>query len=256
MSFCRFAILPLCFLFACGQQNQVPGSAQNSQAPIVAELDSLPQVWYDMQPAEIELGGGEGTSTDTTRNFYFILDGSGSMGQEPDKDCGGDGSFRTKMAGAVWALERFMEQVPEDVNIGLLTFDKHGISEKITLGQGNREAFLKEINDVNVGLGTPLAEAIETGTNRLIKQYKQQLGYGEYRLVVITDGEAKYIPRASIYAARMGIPIYAIGLCVDEKHPLRQFSVSYRAANDFDALASGLQETLAELPTFDVTEFQ
>jgi hypothetical protein len=36
---------------------------------------------------------------------------------------------------------------------------------------------------------------------------------------------------------------------------LRQFSVSYQAADSFADLSKGLSETLAELPGFDVTQF-
>ncbi len=103
--------------------------------------------------------------------------------------------------------------------------------------------------------GTPLALAIRYGTERLIRQYKKQLGYGEFRLVVVTDGKAAGIPEAALYAAKHGIPIYAIGLCVGTDHPLRHYSVSYRAADNFADLSKGLADTLAELPNFDVTEF-
>ena len=103
--------------------------------------------------------------------------------------------------------------------------------------------------------GTPLAESIKFGTQQLVAQYKRQLGYGEFRLVVVTDGQADEIPGAATYATRYGIPIYAIGLCIGEDHPLRRHAVSYRAADSFGDLARGLEETLAELPSFDVTEF-
>ena len=52
------------------------------------------------------------------------------------------------------------------------------------------------------------------------------------------------------------MPIYAIGLCIGEDHPLRRLAVSYRAADNFADLAQGLQETLAERPDFDPTEFE
>jgi hypothetical protein len=42
---------------------------------------------------------------------------------------------------------------------------------------------------------------------------------------------------------------------VEKNHPLRQFSVSYQAADSFADLSKGLSETLAELPVFDVTQF-
>ena len=117
-------------------------------------------------------------------------------------------------------------------------------------------AFLSAVNGIRAGGGTPLAAAISFATDRLVEQYRRQLGYGDYRLVVVTDGRADKIPEAARYAAYYGMPIYAIGLCIDDDHPLRRYAVSYRAADSFADLAAGLEETLAELEDFDVTDFE
>ena len=42
-----------------------------------------------------------------------------------------------------------------------------------------------------------------------------------------------------------------IDVIVGERHPLRQYAASYRAADNFADLARGLEETLAELPDYD-----
>ena len=204
-------------------------------------------------PLDEEMPGAE---TSMVRNFYFIFDGSGSMKSEPGGACRGDQSFGSKLEGARWAVGEFLAKVPDDVNIGLYLFDRDGRREVVPLGVGNRQQFMGAVDDIRAGGGTPLAEGINYGAQRLVVQYKRQLGYGEYRLVVVTDGRADKIPEAARYAAHFGMPIYAIGLCIDEDHPLRRFAVSYRAADSFDDLAQGLEETLAELPDFDATEFE
>ncbi|MFH0924180.1 MAG: vWA domain-containing protein [bacterium] len=192
-----------------------------------------------------------------TRNFYFIFDGSGSMDDPPDKGCSGDQSFSRKIDGAKWAIQEFIKKVPDDINLGLYIFDSNYVQkEVIPLGNSNRQRFLEVINQVRAGGQTPLAEAIHFATDQLVKQYKKQLGYGEYRLVVITDGMAENIPEASLYAAQYGIPIYAIGLCIGQDHPLRQYALSYRAADNFTDLARGLEETVAESQVFDAKEFE
>ena len=191
-----------------------------------------------------------------TRNVYFIFDGSGSMGDPLSYDCGGDQSFSSKLEGAKWAVRTFMEKLPENMNIGLFVFDAADEREAVSLGAGNREEFLQEIEAVEAGGGTPLAQSIKFSTDRLVEQYQKQLGYGEYRIVVVTDGIADDIERASIYAMRHRVPIYAIGLCVDANHPLRQFALSYRSADRFDDLARDLEETVAELPVYDLEEFE
>ena len=86
--------------------------------------------------------------------------------------------------------------------------------------------------------------------------YERQLGYGEYRLVVVTDGQADEIPEAAAYSATYRVPLYAIGLCIGDEHPLRQYAWRYRAADNFADLAQGLEDTLAETTLFDPTEFE
>ena len=190
------------------------------------------------------------------RNLYFIFDGSGSMKRSTSRDCRGDQRFDTKIEGARWAVREFLNKVPDEIAIGLYAFDKNGREERVPLGIDNRDDFLGALDQVRVGGGTPLAEGIQFGTQQLVGQYKQQLGYGEFRLVVVTDGQADHIPEAARLATRYGMPIYAIGLCIGEDHPLRTLAVSYRAADNFADLAQGLEETLAELPNFDVTSFE
>ncbi|MBD3181669.1 VWA domain-containing protein [Candidatus Poribacteria bacterium] len=195
---------------------------------------------------DIPLNDADGSAS-LKRNFYFIFDGSGSMGDE----CAG----RVKLEGAKEAVSRFLENIPDDTNLGLYVFDSKGAREVVPLGPENREEFMQAIMNVNNGGMTPLAQSIRFGTDRLIEQYKKQLGYGEFRLVAVTDGLAQDIPDASRYAAKYSIPIYAIGLCIEGEHPLRTYAVSYREANNYEDLKKALEETLAELPVYDPTEF-
>jgi Ca-activated chloride channel homolog len=204
-------------------------------------------------PLDEDMAGAEAS---LARNFYFIFDGSGSMESEPGGACRGDKSFGSKIEGARWAVEQFLAKVPADVHLGLYVFDRDDRREAVPLGPGNRQAFLAAVKRINAGGGTPLAASIIFGTNRLVEQYQRQLGYGDYRLVVVTDGRADNIPDAARYAAHYGMPIYAIGLCIDEDHPLRRYAVSYRAADSFADLAQGLEETLAELESVDATTFE
>ncbi len=45
-------------------------------------------------------------------------------------------------------------------------------------------------------------------------------------------------------------------LCIPEDHPLRQYAVSYRAANDFQDLAKALEATVAETGFYDAKTFE
>jgi hypothetical protein len=192
------------------------------------------------------------------RNFYFIFDGSGSMAESLTKQCTGDKRFRSRLEGAKWAVEQFLPLVPRDVNLGLWVFDTNGARERVALDSpDNRGPFLAEIKKIRAGGKTPLTEAIEQGVNRLARQRDKQLGYGEFRLIVVTDGEAtgRPLPQAVAYARERRVPIYTIGLCLGADHDLRKFSVSYRPADSIEALKLGLEETLAETNMFDPQTF-
>lgn len=198
--------------------------------------------------------GGEAS---LTRNFYVIFDASGSMSEALNKQCQGDKRFGSRLEGAKWAVEQFMPLVPSDVNLGLWIFDANGNSERLPLGHESRAQFLTVIQKARAGGKTPLTESIEQGVNRLVQQRDRQLGYGEFRLVVVTDGEATGRPltQAVAYARERRIPIYTIGLCLGAQHELRKYSVSYRAADSMEALRRGLEETLAETSVFDPQTF-
>jgi len=241
-------LLPaLCLLTGCAEQSgrptPQPTGPTPASAPAAAEIK-----------AEVSLDDVVGGEVSLARNFYFIFDGSGSMSDRPPR--AGDQSFSSKLEGAKWAVDKFMEHVPNDVNFGLWIFDRNGSRETVALGPGTREDFLAAIRRSRAGGGTPLAEAIRSGVDQLVARYKRQLGYGEYRLVVVTDGQADGIPSAAAYAEKFGMPIYTIGFCVGEDHPLRAFSISYRTANSAEDLKQGLEEAVAESETFDPTVFE
>jgi len=255
LRFCALLLVCGC-LVACGGGSAPPAEEAPKvpqPTPETAEAPPASDPYRVDIVLDESLDAGEAS---LVRNFYFIFDGSGSMARKPGYACRGDQRFQNRLEGAQWAVREFLTKVPDDVNLGLYLFDTRGEREVVPLGNGNRAQFLAAVDGIWAGGGTPLADGIRYGTDRLVEQYKRQLGYGEYRLVVVTDGQADEIPIAAQYASRYGVPIYAIGLCIEEDHPLRRHAVSYRAADSFSDLARGLEETLAELPSFDATEFE
>lgn len=228
---------------------------QQAATPIPNNVEPAEQTAPTSDLATSDLG-----QISLARNFYFIFDGSGSMRDPLSRDCGGDRSFKRKLDGAKWAVAEFLKKVPEEVNLGLYVFDENHTRESecnvLPLGSNNMAAFLQAINEVEAGGGTPLARAIQFGADILAEQKQKQLGYGEFRLVVVTDGLADDIPEAAEFATEKEIPIYAIGLCIQEDHPLRQYAVSYRAANSFEDLAKALEATVSETEFYDAKAFE
>ncbi len=189
----------------------------------------------------IENTSPAGSTMDPTSNAYIVFDGSGSMMGKP-------------LAQAKRAAIAFVQNAPEDLNIGLAVFDSERRSGKEIVGLGKgaeqREAVIASIDQVDAGGGTPLGAAIRIGTKSLIQQFQKQLRYGDIRLIVVTDGaasDAQEFRSAIGYANAYHVPIYTIGFRIQDSHPLRQFSEAYFTANDEKELLNAMEETLAEL---------
>ena len=193
-------------------------------------------------------------SNPTTRNYYVIIDGSGSMSNPA---CQGAGS---KIEQSRVALTAFAQGIGKNTNLGLLAFDNQGVSERIALATDNREQFIHEVKKVIPSGQTPLADSIRKGREALEQQARRQLGYGEYNLVIVTDGEASsgQDPSGEVDSLLRGTPIilHTIGFCIGTRHSLNQPGRTiYKAANSPDELQRGLDEVLAESPSFDVKQF-
>lgn len=205
-----------------------------------------------------QLGDGQapaGVAADlTAANYYVIFDGSGSMEKT---GCSG-GSPKIDVAKS--AVSAFFGRIPATSNVGLFVFDRAGASERVPLGKGNRDKILQAINQVQADGGTPLWGAVDAGLRALTVQARSQLGYGEYNLVVITDGFASkgHSPRPAVSKLLSTSPVvlHTVGFCIRGTHSLNQAGLTlYQQANDPDALSRGLESVLAESPQFTVTKF-
>ena len=228
-----------------------PAEEVNSEPPMVA---------YGEQPTRNDWPpvSSSGNSFTAARdllkvNYFVILDGSGSMNES---EC----SSRNKMADAIDALSAFVNSVPQDANIGVSVFNNNKIMELIPL---QREGSINtaKLSQIVPGGATPLRSAIENAYTKMTSQGERQLGYGEYHLVVITDGLATEgeDPTAVVRQMLSGSPVnlYTIGFCIGSDHSLNQPGLStYRAADNLEALKQGLSEVLAEAPSFTLDSFQ
>lgn len=226
-----------------------PAAAPQQPAPQARQLGEVRQAWPPVTGEET------GIAPDLlSKNYYVIFDGSGSMN---DQQCYGSGS---KINVAKYALTSFASLVPEEANLGLAIFTSNRIEERVPLGTGNREDFRTAVNNAAASGGTPLRSALQAGYDRLTGQAVRQLGYGEYILVVMTDGLAsKGEDPTDIVRTILGrtpIEIHTIGFCIGENHSLNMPGRTvYKAANSQADLERGLEEVLAESETFDVSDF-
>lgn len=189
------------------------------------------------------------------KNFVLIFDGSGSMNETR---CSGN---RTKVEAAKEAVSEWSVSVPESANLGLIVFDQSGLSVRLPLGLNNRDQFRQQIHAVVANNKTPLTASIDQAYQLLNAQSRRQLGYGEYSIVVVTDGVANdpgaLARRVHKILSESPVMINTIGFCIETNHSLNQPGRTiYKAANDPAALRQGLQEVLAESESFDIAAFQ
>ena len=246
------ATLPISLLLAaCGD-----GGDGGDPAEQVRTTDSVRGAAAAVWPAETATTAEAGQASLTRTNLVAVLDMSSSM---LALDCAGEYDNRSEAARA--ALQAWLESVPADSNLGLIAFDGGGVSLRVPLGTGNRDAFMDQVHRTRPGGVTPLNEAVALGQATLEAQAARQRGYGEYRIVVITDGRhsAGSDPVATIEGifANLANPIeiHTIGFCITASALNQPGVTHYRSANNPEDLRLGLESALPEAAAFDITQF-
>ena len=185
-------------------------------------------------------------AAESLHHIVVILDGSGSMsGSMP-------GSRETKMVFAKRAVSTVMGQVPADYRVGLLVFGggapKGGWAYPVAAYQAQK--FNAAIRPIKPSGQTPLGAYLKTGADALLQAREKQGGYGTYRLLVLTDGEAsdqKLVDRYLPDIVRRGLIVDVIGVDMSKDLALARNVHQYRRANDAESLQAALQEAFAEV---------
>lgn len=179
-------------------------------------------------------------------NVVIVLDASGSMNQRMR------GSGVQKMEAAKAALKSVLRNVSETTHIGLLVFSAKNLRNDwvYPLGPRDEMRLLEAIDRPMPNSGTPLGKYIKMGADRLLEARAQQYGYGTYRLLIVTDGDANdpdLVDRYTPEVLARGIIVDVIGVDMKTDHTLASMAHSYRRANDPDSLEKAIREVFAEL---------
>ena len=183
--------------------------------------------------------------TEFIDNLVIVLDASGSMDEYFD-------GSTTKMAAARSALKTVLQTVPESTHIGLLVFSGHGYQDNWLhpLGPRNDSTLQRGIQLPMPSGRTPLGAALKVGADRLLAAREAQHGYGNYRMLVVTDGEATDPQLVDSYAPDVvgrGVAIDLIGVAMTQDHSLKRLANSYRSADDPTTLTQAILELVAEV---------
>lgn len=179
-------------------------------------------------------------------NIVVILDASGSM---QDKFSGD--RTKSKMEAAKAALQGVLSKVPDDTYIGLLVFSGANIQNEwvYPLGPKDTQKLTAAIQLPRPSGDTPLGRYIRIGANRLLEQRERQYNYGNYRLLVVTDGEASDADKVKHYTPEIlnrQIRIDVIGVDMETDHMLANVVDSYRKADNPGELVAAVSQILAE----------
>src|SRR5262245_20756728 len=147
----------------------------------------------------------------------IVLDASGSMKQ------GLSGTGTDKMTAAKAALKEVLQKVPQSTHVGLLVFSAANVRSDwiYPLGPRNDSELMKAIDLPVPNSGTPLGDYIQKGADRLLEERAKQFGYGTYRLLIVTDGEAQDQPLVDRYTPELisrGITVDVIGVGTKTTH--------------------------------------
>ena len=183
-----------------------------------------------------------------------LLDNSGSMGS---RDCSGD---LNKFDLARKALKGFARAIPLEANLGLMVFTSSGAKVVVPFGAGagHRAGFDRTLDSLKADMGTPLRGALGDAYTVMVEQARRQLGYGTYRLGIVTDGESGDGDPADAAKeiAKTPIEVSTIGFCTGKSHSLNipGYTRYYTAGNPKE-LVEGLKAMLAETLVFDASSF-
>ena len=158
---------------------------------------------------------------------------------------------KSKMDAAKEALKTVLAKVPDNTHIGLLVFSGSNVQNDwvYPLGPKNTEQMLAAIDLPLPGGGTPLGKYIRIGANRLLEQREKQYNYGNYRLLIVTDGEAQDVEKVAQYTPEIldrQIRVDVIGVDMETEHLLAKDVDSYRRADNPGELVAAVTQILAE----------
>jgi uncharacterized protein YegL len=180
------------------------------------------------------------------QNVIVVLDDSGSMRKQMRTD---DGRI-SRIQAAKNALSKVISGLPSDAQLGILLLNNSGQGNTwlTPLGPLSAASVLPKIAKIRADGGTPLGSQMKIAADALLSLRQKQI-YGDYRLLVVTDGEATDANLLEAYLPDIlsrGISLDVIGVDMVANHSLADRAHSYRRADDAQSFERALAEIFAE----------
>ena len=114
-----------------------------------------------------------------------------------------------------------------------------------------RSPFLKKwLSEKQIKLNVIDDGADYSGRLKSLEERNTQLGYGTYRLLIVTDGEANdrdLVEKHTPEVLSRGLRVDVIGVAMKQDHTLATKVHTYRRANDASTLKQAIAEVFAEV---------
>ena len=183
-------------------------------------------------------------------HVVVVLDASGSMSDPMP------GTDESRMKVAKSALLEVVSQLPSQTNLGLLVFSGENKPNDwvYPLSPIDTDRFAEALEPITPHGGTPLGRYLKSGADRLLEQRQTSRGYGTYRLILVTDGQAsdaRLVDRYTPLVLARGIITEVIGVAMQSDHALATHVHAYRRADDPESLTRALASSIAEIAIDD-----
>ncbi len=178
------------------------------------------------------------------QHIVVVLDNSGSMNVPMKGDRG-----LTRLQAAKNALRVVLQSLPAHAQVGVVVLNSNnGQNWIVPLAPIDPEHAVQAIDQIKAAGGTFLGSFMKIGTDALL-QSRQNDHYGQYRLLVVTDGEASDPRRVERFLPDIlarGITLDVIGVDMASRHSLATRVHTYRRADDPASLTQAVREVFAE----------
>lgn len=183
------------------------------------------------------------------QTIVVVLDDSGSMRQRMRTG----NSMVPRIEAAKLALSKVVAELPKESRLGILLLNSgknKSRSERwlVPIGPLEAESTLKKIQRIGADGGTPLGASLKIAADALLEARQRQV-YGDFRMLVVTDGEASDPELVADYLPDLlarGLTLDVIGVDMVGDHSLAKRSHSYRRAANAEDFEKAVREVFAE----------
>ena len=189
---------------------------------------------------DVEINDVEAQPDPNRRITAIVLDDSGSMGAD--------------MTAAKLAVITALDAMSEDDRVAVLALNA-GMILPFAHVRDARDTLPNLLRPVRSDGSTPLTRAIKTAQTALEEEAALSRGFGTFRLIVTTDGQANYNEALNEavedLAERTPIQVTTIGIGLTGRHVLRRSDLgSFVDVSNVDGLQVALQAAVAENTQF------